>query len=253
MAEAAPFRHFLLTRFYLQNPGAGYDGTQQLDWLEERLRLFETFCYPSVMAQTEQNFTWLLACRKRVPRAYRKRLAAFERENVVVTYKNRTFAGVEKRLKKARYLITSRLDNDDVICPHYIERVQAAFHEYRATGAPTTVQNFGRGYMLDLASGRLFSMESKNRQYGSLFVDLHQHKPLSVYHRDHALLHLEHPFMLDDHAAWMTVVHENNVANSFRGREQDLKRHVVASPHENGTPTVQWERIWECARPELHR
>jgi hypothetical protein len=240
-------RHFLLTRFYLEHPGTGYDGTQQLEWLEERLRLFELVCYPSVMRQTVSDFTWMLACRRDVPERYRRRLAAFQGKNVTVTYENRSFAGVEERLGDARYLVTSRLDNDDAICPHYIERVQSAFRRYRDGGTPTGVFSLSSGLMLALPSGGLYRESYPTNPFLSLFVDLQTEGPTSVYERGHNHLPHEYPTVYDDeHVAWLRAVHGGNVSTRLGGEETDLGRTVYASADGSRPARIDWGRVWEC-------
>jgi hypothetical protein len=62
-ANARPtFEHVLLTRFnvrYVEDPNAPSIGTDP-DWLARRFELFERYCLPSVIAQSAQNFSWII-------------------------------------------------------------------------------------------------------------------------------------------------------------------------------------------------
>ena len=53
------YKHIILTRFNLQ-----YDLLSDIhiqdNWLEERFRLFEQYCFPSIIAQTNQQFDWVI-------------------------------------------------------------------------------------------------------------------------------------------------------------------------------------------------
>lgn len=53
------YTHLIVTRFNLQL----WDGAKPLDvaWLAHRFELFEQYCYPSVVGQTEQNFKWFVS------------------------------------------------------------------------------------------------------------------------------------------------------------------------------------------------
>ena len=58
------FEHYLITRFNLKNPKWKFTKNNELllndQWMDERMALFADFCLPSVVAQTNKNFKWLL-------------------------------------------------------------------------------------------------------------------------------------------------------------------------------------------------
>ena len=57
------FKHYLITRFNLRadNWDVTKNNEQLLtdEWMDNRMWLFENFCFPSVIGQTNQNFEWL--------------------------------------------------------------------------------------------------------------------------------------------------------------------------------------------------
>jgi hypothetical protein len=59
-------KHFVVTRFGL--------GVHYLPWYESTLSLFEAITYPSVSAQTSQNFTWLIVVDRKIPEPALRRL-----------------------------------------------------------------------------------------------------------------------------------------------------------------------------------
>jgi hypothetical protein len=59
-------KHFVVTRFGL--------GVHHLPWYESTLSLFEAITYPSLRAQTSQDFTWLLVVDHQMPRQAMGRL-----------------------------------------------------------------------------------------------------------------------------------------------------------------------------------
>lgn len=66
------YKHFIFTRFnegWLDNDRLTQSGKPvNTDvWLKERCKLFEKFCLPSMMYQSNQNFTWLILFDKRTP------------------------------------------------------------------------------------------------------------------------------------------------------------------------------------------
>ena len=75
----APFSHLLLTRF---NVRMGLADALVLDesWLDHRLDLFRRFTVPTVAAQTEPNFRWLLFLDRDTPAAFLARLEQLRNE-----------------------------------------------------------------------------------------------------------------------------------------------------------------------------
>ena len=65
------FQHFILTRFNLRKKG--WDETKSQSkvltdkWMENRLELFEQYCYSSIKAQTKKDFEWLVFFDKTTP------------------------------------------------------------------------------------------------------------------------------------------------------------------------------------------
>jgi hypothetical protein len=58
------FQHFVITRFNLRQKDwvASKSNNQVLtdQWMENRLTLFTHYCFPSLLMQSEQNFTLLM-------------------------------------------------------------------------------------------------------------------------------------------------------------------------------------------------
>ena len=64
MPDARSFHHVLLTVFNCARsytPAPKFDSIRsQPGWMELRLDLFERYCLPTVLAQSNVNFTWML-------------------------------------------------------------------------------------------------------------------------------------------------------------------------------------------------
>ncbi|WP_288368685.1 glycosyltransferase [uncultured Roseivirga sp.] len=147
--------HFLITRFNIRVDDwtTTRDGYQvnQTDWLEHRFRLFMDYCWPSVLNQSDQNFTWLVFFDTTTPEQFK-----VLNENLVLKYPNfcpiyvdgiRSFLPSLRRELMERtntdYLITSRIDNDDLIHRDFIKRVK---EEAKPSGQ--LVIDMQRGYQL---------------------------------------------------------------------------------------------------------
>ncbi|KZN32603.1 hypothetical protein N480_25475 [Pseudoalteromonas luteoviolacea S2607] len=161
--------HILLTRFsYRQNPEDHAKQTADVflrqdplnpDALEFRFALFECACLPNVLAQSNQDFDWVLIIDPDLPKKYRDRLEALiaQRERTYLHEFAREDLGCLEWLEK--YLpsdvdlaLTTNLDDDDIITVDYIERLQT--HVYGLGDAVPSLKFFGikSTYQWDLFS-----------------------------------------------------------------------------------------------------
>ena len=78
--ERAPtFRHVILTRFNIrwdEQPTGPSLGTNP-EWLRDRLELFERYCLPSILKQTQPSFSWILFFDHETPPEFADRARAF--------------------------------------------------------------------------------------------------------------------------------------------------------------------------------
>ena len=114
-------QHLILTKLAVGNPSEY--------WLAWRLYLFQYFCAPSVAAQTNKDFRWILAVSPTTPRWFLEgalRVAA----NAALVYDiSPTLAPRWVPLIRPflidRPTITTRLDSDDMLHRQFVEVVQA--------------------------------------------------------------------------------------------------------------------------------
>ena len=160
------FRHFLLTKFNLglypadenqaHRDKSGQAPARDPDrWMAERLELFDMYCVPSVMNQSNKDFTWLVVFDAKTPSEHRERIERYRDDCVLVPLFAESrcrdeshvvasrFKGkilrffhfeaalpavqdyIAQRLDEdTKYVITTRLDNDDAIHSDFVRRVQ---------------------------------------------------------------------------------------------------------------------------------
>lgn len=212
------FVHLLLTRF---NVAVGYgDATVRLQdqWLEDRFRLFEEYCLPSVAGQTGVTFEWIVFCDSGSPtwmRTRMKRLSAMVscvyiegRLSDEVIAKN--VAGTGK--VTAPYLITTRLDSDDALARDHLATVQRVFRgqEREFVEFPVGLQSY---------RGHLYNVFYRGNPFLSLIEKVDPSGVFSTVHCvEHTLVRragtvrsiLRPPL-------WLQVLHSSNVGNSLRG------------------------------------
>lgn len=135
--------HYILTRFNLALWRENKTG-QTIDreeWLVKRIKLFETYCLPSVVGQTCQNFSWILLVDEIMPKVYREKITAYCSlcpQIRLVSVKRKyafRFADIFRQVVMADLetkgynegdlCLTTYLDNDDCINKIFVEKVRA--------------------------------------------------------------------------------------------------------------------------------
>ena len=218
------FTHLIITRFNLRYPGI----QPSADWLEHRFNLFRQFCYPSVRAQTNQNFRWLVLFDSETPANYREQINALcdwpnFQPCFIEEYRLAVFLDSFVRpnlAPHATHLISTTLDNDDALARDFVQTVQTYF-------AQQTFQflNFANGLRLDLQTNRLYSCSVKCNPFITLVENIEGGEMKTM------LGALPHSLILerfgnvveeiDIAPIWLQVVHGRNLAPTGRwGRQR---------------------------------
>jgi hypothetical protein len=210
------FQHYLITRWNL--------GNCDLDWLENRRVVFEKYCLPSVESQTNKNFTWFLLSDIRTPDKFKQILDRYPAKIIYVDFKS-NLCGVEDKMEKALelenikielpvpetdYVITSRLDNDDVIRMDYIDLIQKkAKQNWKGNNFWI---NYNVGYKL--YKGNIFIVESKSNPFVS-FVEKTESPLLTVHQVPHGKTQTTpyRSILVEEDPIWLQVVHGSNIMN----------------------------------------
>jgi hypothetical protein len=219
------FKHYLITRFNLKNPE--WDVTKNNEtlltdeWMEDRMWLFENFCFPSVAAQTNMNFTWLLFFDTTTPERFKVQIENLisGKENIKAFFINgmpEFYPAIQNYITKdsegKKYLITSRIDNDDCIHKNFIDEVQKRFNsqDYQAIDVI-------KGYSLQVKPKYILG---KKEHIFNPFISLIEknENPKTVWFNDHNLWKKETRItQITDKRLWMSIIHEKNKVNEFDG------------------------------------
>ncbi|MCM8570484.1 putative rhamnosyl transferase [Gramella jeungdoensis] len=219
-------KHFLITRFNLraahwQTSKTGNPVLTE-DWLKKRFFLFETYCLPSVVNQTQQNFTWLVFFDTHTPTEYRRRAIQISKEypnffpvfiDGIESLKDSSIEEIKKEITPSDdYIITSRLDNDDIIHKNYIKTIQCLFQPL-----DKTVIDLRIGYQATLGEpySQIRNVYNIFNPYISLIESVDNFK--TVFHRQHKDWKNSNSVIIyEDQRLWCEVVHHENVLNSTR-------------------------------------
>lgn len=232
------FKHYLFTRWNLLDANTTiYNNPSIKDpeaWMEHRMKLFER-TIESVMLQTYTNFTWLLAFDSRTPSKYYQKYQEFPRVKVIFKY---PADWLREEIASVFYgygltgdwLITSRLDNDDIILPEYIETVQSYFD-----GKFLLVDT--GGYQYDLATKKHYDpdragctspfislIEQVGTPWQSIATDPKEAKLITepvktVYYCSHSKMEWHFPSVKNQKRLYKMVIHDRNISNKITGYE----------------------------------
>ena len=209
------YAHFLLTRFNLHTPEIVLSDA----WYEQRFGLFEQFCLPSIKAQTNQSFRWLLFADAHTPRQYRSRIEHYQTyDNVQVHWlagydPTQMIRAVHSLLSDSlTHLITTTLDNDDALARDFVARVQEEF-----AGQSFELINLLHGLRYDLPSQKLYICDLESNPFISLIEQIGaggQIRSISGCLPHSTIKQRFSQIRNVDNAAplWLQVVHGRNVA-----------------------------------------
>lgn len=224
-------KHFMVTRFNLTVSEWKTTKNGELvlteKWLKNRFMLFENYCLPSVKNQTNQNFIWCVFFDINTPDIYRDKIKIISDD-----YKNfkPLFIDGNKMLNSSfihyiidhineddRYVITTRLDNDDLIQKNFIKTIQTLYKPI-----DKMVIDLRKGYSITL--GKPYCEISKYTSHFNPFISVVESvkKIETVISRMHMDWKSSNDIIeYNNNKLWIELVHEENKINSTK---KDLKR-----------------------------
>lgn len=213
MKKSKGFKHVILTRY---NNGI-YDGKDAVLWMKERYQLFRS-TRDSVLSQ-DADFEWVLSFDERTPDSYVTKCLTDPRMKATTRDVRDYFEGQEI---DEPWVITTRIDNDDLYRPGALKAIQSKFQEQ------IMVIDIDY-YQWDLRDNKTYT--SERYTCTSPFISLVEPstRVKTVYCRPHNKLH--DGYLITDtekraipgvkireRLAYM-VIHGNNAANKIVGKE----------------------------------
>ena len=226
-------KHLLLTRYNVASPGKWEEIRLREGWLEKRFDLFRDYCVPGVASQTNKDFEWLIFFDEQTPVEYMKRIEAFQTQFPFRIIYTSVFelkdlcAQIVAEKGDCDWLLTTRLDSDDVLAVDFMARLKNGLVADQAKAL-----NFPNGLILSQKNEK--TALYKDRDISSPFISLLEpldenlHTVWSKMHRH--VDELAPLSQIDEAPAWMQVVHGDNIANHVRGVRVPLSAHVEKYP-----------------------
>ena len=221
MIDTPPFHHVILTAFNCVRQKfslPSYDAIRDRPgWMEERFDLFERYCLPSVLAQSNQNFTWWIYFDQSTREVYldRARRGFAGRPNCVIklcsifgmeTHQADLPAGLDP---SRNWVVTTRLDNDDGLQRDFVKKL----HEQVRVGSEAAL-DFPWGIVL--ANGAPYLSRQKSNAFISLSEPLTGAK--GVYAIRHKEMSRRYSVQtVSNDPSWLQSLHGLNYGNKVRG------------------------------------
>ncbi|MGC4021813.1 MAG: glycosyltransferase [Cyclobacteriaceae bacterium] len=232
------FYHVLITQFNLRNfpKSSNASNEQWLNWTRNRIELFKKYCLPSVVNQTTRNFKWLIYFDTATPPEFSPFIGELTKYDFIEVcycdgserFFNNYFNEVIQRIPNGcQWVLSSRLDNDDMLHKDAIKTIQENFVEKQ-----NFIISLASGYVLDIDRNVLAHYFYSMSPFISLIESVNAN-PIGIFARPHTqwptlklsvlkecYLHFFKPqkrlsiFILS-RPLWIQVFHGGNVANSF--------------------------------------
>lgn len=221
------FRHLLISRLNVYYKTKMADRGFDIDaWLLERVEIFKKFCLPSILNQSNKNFYWFFYIDSETPLEVKSELATIFQPYPFVKLISHQYdsfnitkylnSDIRKYLEENfQYLISSRVDTDDMLNKDYIEIVQKQFknQEYQAL-------NFNKGLVYHVPTGVSSIMIHKYNAFMSLIEKRSADGFKTVFFKQHTEYKTD-PYKVETkikQAMWCVSIHGLNDSTGFYGR-----------------------------------
>jgi hypothetical protein len=245
------YSHFIITQFNLRNfpLSDNHDYVSWLEWTRKRIELFREYCLPSVINQKCKAFKWLLYFDVDTPEEFNEFINGLKSFSFISICYSKGIGDfnanyieeVRKRTDSfVKWVITTRIDNDDCLHTDAVEIIQKSLVERQ-------------GFLISLSSGYLLNTKDRTLSHYyypmSPFITLIEANTgdiKGIFGKGHTKYYNLRLFVLKEiwleyfnrkarksrfilsQPLWIQTVHGENVSNSFyRGlpvvRKIDLK------------------------------
>jgi len=223
------YLHLLLTRFNLNF--SSYFETDKIgkkvrtaEWLQHRFDLFEKYCFPSVKAQTNQNFKWFVLFDACTPDTYKKKIDQYKVYDNFIPFfirpdeywLNTINKEINSRNPSAQYIMTTRLDNDDAIHFRFMEEMKSYFSE-----TDDYFIRFLNGYQWNVNLNILTEFfEEWGNHFSSRIEKVRSDKIQKVLGIDNTKITKLNVPIIDikekRKRLWLEIIHDKNLCNHYR-------------------------------------
>ena len=221
---------FLITRFNLAlyPTDKNQNLTSTEEWLNDRFRLFEAYCFPSVVGQSDSDFIWLSLFDENTPPRFLGKIKEYENRmpNFVAVFLSKdetpNYADCVKLIiadlkDESNFLITTRVDNDDALHRDFIRSTKTLLKKQTLENCIYSFVNGIQYIETDNIAGKLRYI----RNHFPIMITNNFHVGQPINH----IAEINHSYIdnsgydfcaIKGKAMWVEVVHHRNVANGVR-------------------------------------
>ena len=219
------YLHVINTCFNLNYNSYDYipkDLYKNPEWLEGRFVLFEKYCLPSIMSQTDKNFIWACLVHSETPEKYKQKFKEYQElcPQLKVFYdsgkgyyalKFKDF--IKNELPQKKYLINTRLDSDDSFACDYIENI----HKHLYKGLEYFI-DFIYGYIYDAENKQVYHTKFRRNPFITRVEKMKNLKTVYMIAHD-KINQAGYVLQVKDkrHPMWAQVIHGTNMINKVDG------------------------------------
>lgn len=227
------YKHLLISRlnvFYkTKMSGRGFDPDI---WLLERVEIFKKFCFPSILNQSNKDFSWFFYIDSETPLEVRNdlentfepypfiKLISHHYESFNITkylqYDIQQYLGSD-----FQYLISSRVDTDDMLHKDFIKNVQMRFNDQKYEAI-----NFNKGLVYHIPTGVSSLMVHRYNAFLSLIEKRPEDGFKTVFYKQHTEYRTD-PYKVEikiKQSMWCVSIHGLNDSTGFYGSVIKFKK-----------------------------
>lgn len=223
------FKHFVLTRFNIKldnipNHNKNNQPIRNDSWLKERFFLFEKYCMPSMIEQSNNNFIWLVLFSSDTPAKYLQKIEKYKLQFSFfkpLFLKNGDYLSIQKAFNEEypkylkasdQYLITSRIDNDDAFHKDMIKEVQNRFNRQN-----DIFLSFIYGLQYDINKKVLARIHFERNHFISRIEKISNSIETVITHDHTQIEKIAKVIFINNKRKpmWLEIIHEGNIFNEF--------------------------------------
>lgn len=214
------FDTLLITRFNIEF-GFKNPKIYTSEYLAPRFHLFEKYTFPSVNNQTDKDFTWIVLFSTKTPQEFKDRIENLKQKAMVnfqpvfVDRDDKTFFEKLNYIPKKNWVLSCRVDNDDMIANNYIEEMKKKFIPF-----DNTFVDFCYGYNYLESENKLNFYKCRNCHFIAYIEKVKDNEIKTVYFADHSQCGMVGKIRRTNNKKfplWCEIIHTSNEANEFRG------------------------------------
>jgi len=234
--EDMKYIHYILTRFnvdlYNKNyikwkkDKNGIDIDPEI-WLENRFKLFETYCLPSIINQTTKNFKWIVVYDPDTPKKWLSKIEQYKNicSNYIPVFNSPQPWGFGINWinfishKEYSHIVTTRLDNDDCLSNNAIEQIQDNIID-----KDLLFINILNGYRYDVINKNFYELTVRSNAFITVVEKTEKFKMIFRWGNHDELQYTQEKNIKNiENGHWLQVIHDHNLKNEIRGKNIETK------------------------------